>query len=83
MPSPIKFYSYIFVALIVGIVIGLNVAPAIAPQEEQRSEDYLRLQKSYWHTLGQLGKEMSDQIPWEPKENPSKEKEPVPEGSPT
>lgn len=36
--------------------------------------------------LGQLHKEMSDQIPWEPKENPPKQeerREAAPEGSPT
>ena len=82
--SPVKFSLCIFVALVAGIVIGLNLAPVIAPQEEQRSEDYQRLQKSYWHTLGQLHKEMNDQILWEPKENPPKEEDrggAVPEGS--
>ena len=79
MISPVKFCLYIFIAVVVEIVTGLNLALVIAPQQDQRSEDYLRLQKSYWHTLGQLHKEMSDQIPWEPKENPPKEEEPVPE----
>jgi len=71
-----RFCLFVFVALVIGIVIGLNLAPVIAPQEEQRSEDYQRLQKSYWWTLGQLHKEMNDQIPWEPKENPPKEEDP-------
>jgi hypothetical protein len=76
--NAIKFCLFIFVTVVIGIVIGLNLAPVIAPREEQASEDYQRLQKSYWHTLGQLHKEMSDQIPWEPKENPPKEEDPPP-----